>query len=781
MSGWTLSVAAASFWSGILLAGTMPAPRALAALGPLLAGVVGLGASAARDAWKPSGARGAVARVAVVAAAFALLGGGWGMLRESRVASSPVARLAGRSVEALGELATDPAEGALGWTASVRITRVMPGLRGWPAAIVVHDTVWAEGRGPPPRLDIGDRLAVSGELRAPRGSFGDYLRHRGYAAELSVSTLRQVGPPSSLLLRSADQLRAALTVSLGRVFPPREAGLLMGLALGDVSHLDPVVAERFRATGLTHLLAVSGENVAMFLAPILGLASLLRLRRGATFGVGLFAVAFFVVLTRAEPSVLRAAAMTTLVMVGTFAGRPRSAPAIIGGAVLLLLAVNPTLVYAIGFQLSVAATVGIAALTAPLATRLRFLPPGLAMAAGTTIGAQAGVTPLLLHYFGSVPIVTLAANLLAAPAVGPGMLLGLTAAALGVVWRGGALAVARAAGLPIGYLEAVAGHLARWPLPSITAVGGRPLALAAAFGAVAGAAVWLRSGWRIPRHASVALAIGLTLVIAKSALAAGPPRDLTVTFFDVGEGDSALVRSPGGAVMLIDGGPDPELVAVKLAALGVRRLDAVVATHPHLDHYDGLAAVLARYPTGLVLDTGCHPPETRSPPYQAFLSAARAAGVAQQHPVAGDSYLIGDIRVDVLSPDRCWQGTNSDPNNDSLVLMVSCGRGRVLFANEPEAAAQQEMLDRHEPIAAPVLNVPHHGAATSIVPFLRAIHETVAVVSVGPNSYGHPAPSTIDALLASGARVYRTDLAGDVTVSFDDEGRVISVQSSGHG
>lgn len=780
MSGWTLPVAAAAFWSGILLAGTMQAARAPAGIAMLVAGLLGLGACAVRSAWASLGARGVILRISVAAAAFALLGGGWATLRAAHVASSPIARLAGRSVEAVGDVATDPQQGSIGWTASMTISRVMPGLRGWPSAITVHDTVWAEGRGPPPRLWVGDRVDVSGLLQSPDGSFGDYLRHRGYAGELSVSTLRVVGPPSSPVFRVADAVRAALTTSLARVFPPREAGLLMGLALGDVSHLDPVVAERFRATGLTHLLAVSGENVAMFLAPILGLASLLRLRRRATLAVGLFAVAFFVVLTRAEPSVLRAAAMTTLVMIGSFVGRPRSAPAIIGGAVLLLLAANPTLVYAIGFQLSVAATVGIAALTARLSARLRFLPRGLATAAGTTIGAQAGVTPLMLHYFGAVPTVTLAANLLAAPAVGPAMVLGLAAAALGVAWRAGALAVAWAARLPIGYLEGVAANLARWPLPSITSAGGQPFALAAGFGAVAGAALWLRSGRRLSRRAAVGLAIGLALLIAKSALAAGPPRELTVTFFDVGEGDSALVRSPGGAVLLIDGGPDPELVAVKLQALGVRRLDAVVATHPHLDHYEGLAAVLARFPTGLVLDTGCRPPESRSPPYLAFLSAVRASGAPEQHPVAGDSYVIGDIRVDVLSPDRCWQGTNSDPNNDSLVLMVSCGHDRVLFANEPEAAAQQEMLDRHEPVVAPVLNVPHHGAATSIVPFLRAVHEVVAVVSVGPNTYGHPAPSTMEALRASGARVYRTDRNGDVTVTFDADGAVF-VESSGHG
>src|SRR5207244_13215201 len=214
---------------------------------------------------------------------------------------------------------------------------------------------------------VGYRVVVTGRLARPAGSCGEYLRHRGYAAELSVSTLHQEGPASGPVLRAADHLRGALRDSLGRVFPPKEAGLLMGLALGDTSRLDPIVAERFKATGLTHLLAVSGENVAMFLAPILGLSGMARLGRRLTLFVGLMAVAFFVVLTRAEPSVLRAAAMTSLAMFGAFVGRPRSPPALMGGAVLVLLAFDPTLVYAIGFQLSVAATAGIPALAAPVA------------------------------------------------------------------------------------------------------------------------------------------------------------------------------------------------------------------------------------------------------------------------------------------------------------------------------------------------------------------------------------------------------------------------------
>jgi competence protein ComEC len=210
----------------------------------------------------------------------------------------------------------------------------------------------------------------------------------------------------------------------------------------------------------------------------------------------------------------------------------------------------------------------------------------------------------------------------------------------------------------------------------------------------------------------------------------------------------------------------------------VKRLDLVVATHPHLDHFTGLPAVLSRVPTSLVFDTGCTPDDSRTLQYRAFLTSVDQEGVPERHPLRGESFEVGEVRLDVLSPDRCWDGTNSDANNDSLVLLVSDGDDRVLFSNEPEADAQQVLLDDHLPIQADVVNVPHHGAGTSIAPFFHAFHAAVAVVSVGPNTYGHPVPRVLDELRSAGSRVFRTDRSGDVVVTFTDDGMVVQ---TGHG
>jgi competence protein ComEC len=254
------------------------------------------------------------------------------------------------------------------------------------------------------------------------------------------------------------------------------------------------------------------------------------------------------------------------------------------------------------------------------------------------------------------------------------------------------------------------------------------------------------------------------LALWSGAIRAGPPGSLTVVFLDVGQGDAALIRSPDGASVLIDGGPDPELAARKLAALGVHRIDILVATHPHKDHVGGLPVVLIRFAVGLVLDPGCR---GDAPSFADFLRAVAASGAPFRHPRPGDVIAAGNIRLEVLGPVRCYHGTDSDPNNDSLVLRVRAGDATLLFPGDAEKEAQTFMVDQGgDGLVAVVLKVPHHGGATSIDRFFEAVHARVAVISVGPNTYGHPSEEVLAELEADGMRVFRTDRSGDVTVSF---------------
>ena len=706
-----------------------------------------------------------VAVAALVLVGVWALGASWALLAEQRLASSALAGLAPDRVEVEAMLREDPRPGALGWhaLADVRVVRLGAG------ASSLRETVWLSGDQAPPAVSRGDLVRVEGSLQVPDDpGFLDALHAKGVAVTLRASGIERLGGSPNPFVRATQAVRTVVGRSIEAVFPAREAGLLMGLALGDDSELDPGVERDFKATGLTHLLVVSGGNVAMVLGPVLALVTMLGLPRPAQVAIGLLTVAFIVVLTGAEPSVMRAGAMTSLALVGLLLGRARSTAVVLSGAVMVLLILQPVLVRSIGFQLSVTATAGMVAMAAPLGERFaRVVPAPIAAAAGTTLAAQLGVTPILLFHFHDVPGVTLIANVIAAPTVAPSLLAGLVAAAAGIVSEPLGRLVGLAAQAPMRALELIANIAGRAPVAHVTSRGG-PIVLVVGAGLVVAVTVALRTGWKPPRRALIAGVVALPLLVWSSATSVGPPSSLTVRVFDVGQGDAALVTTPAGMTMLVDGGPDEEQVATELAALGVKRIDVVVASHPHADHVVGLPSVLARFQVGLVLQPGC--PSTSA--LQVDLDRAIAdEGIEVRTPWAGESFVVGDVRLDVISPHECYAGTESDTNNDALVIRLVQGDDVVLFATEPEEPAQEWLLEEHVDegldLHADLLKVPHHGAATSVAEFFDAVAAPVAVVSVGENTYGHPTAFTLDALAEAGSAVWRTDEHGTITVTFE--------------
>jgi competence protein ComEC len=456
-------------------------------------------------------------------------------------------------------------------------------------------------------------------------------------------------------------------------------------------------------------------------------------------------------------------------------GRPRSVVPALAGAVIVLLLINPDLAVDLGFALSVLATAGLVFLAPGRRHRLaRRLPGPLADAVAVAAAAQVACLPLLAGAFGSVGLMAVPANLLAVPAVAPATLLGVLVTVLAQVWLPAAHVLVRLPGLCCWWLAIVAHRAATLP----SAVLAWPSGVIGAAAAVAVtviliAALRRRAGRRL--LAVAACAALLTRLSAGAVLSsAWPPPGWRLLMCDVGQGDAFLLSTGRGDPVLVDTGPDPAPLRACLQQAGVHRLDRIVLTHMHADHVDGLPAVLGRLPVREVeIGPLAEPPLN----WQWVRQRIAAAHVPIRMAKVGAVETIGDIAWTVLAPRVVLHGTDSDPNNDSLVLSVRTPTMTLLMTGDVETEGEQDLLRESAALHADVLKVPHHGSDRQDPRLVAAVGAKVALTSVGrDNPYGHPGAHTMRRLYDNGVRSFRSDQDGSVAVARDGRGRLVAVR-----
>jgi len=552
--------------------------------------------------------------------------------------------------------------------------------------------------------------------------------------------------------------------------------LLPALVVGDDSGLASAVADDFRAAGLTHLLAVSGTNLTLVLSAVLLAARALGARGRGLVVVGLLGVVGFVLLARPEPSVLRAAAMGVVALVGLTSGDRRRGLRALGVAVLVLLLVDPWLSRSAGFVLSVLATTAIVVVAPGWRDALcRWLPRWAAEALAVPLAAQLACTPVVAAISGNASVVGVLANMLAAPAVGPATVLGLVAGVVAAGWAEAGQLVGWLAVGPAWWIVTVGRVAAGLPGASLewdTAP--------ASIGVLAGVCLLLAvaARWVLRRRAALLVAIALLVVSVLRPLPTlvptpgWPPSDWVLVACDVGQGDALVLAAGESTAVLVDVGPASDEIADCLSDLGVERLSAVLLTHLHADHAAGLSGVLDEIPVGeLVVGPVRSPPAT----WAAVEAAAADVSVPVRTTAAGATASAGPLTWQVLSPSMATpaqlsdEGSEGSPVNDaSLVLAVDVAGLRLLLTGDIEPPAQAALMRSGADLGADVLKVPHHGSARQDADFLAAVDPALAVICVGAdNSYGHPAAALVDTLHDGGADVARTDLDGDVAVLSD--------------
>ncbi len=642
-----------------------------------------------------------------------------GLASSAREQATLEAELPWGRVSVAGRLADDPRRYGFDLKARLAPTHLLArdGWEAWPGprlAVVLGEATEAVA---------GERVVATGVARDRSG----FLRGDPYAGVVDGAVLERLGPAGDPLFKAGNAVRRRVASILDGA--GAEGALLAGFLVGDVERLPESDIEDLRLAGLSHFVAVSGSNVALFLAAWFIAAGPLGWSPRRRALLGLVGLALFLVVTRWEPSVVRASFMAGLVLAARLGGLALTPWAALGAAVTTSLLVAGQLTGDAGFQLSVAATAGVLA-----GSRwVRAAGWGTArQALGITMGAQVAVAPLLLGHFGTVPLLSPLTNLVAAPVVT------LATAAGGVAVVTGSGLLTEVAGWLAGIVLAISHLAAGWPQ----------------LGAAGLAGVGLAAGAARYRPLRPFVVLGAGLVMATGLMPVGRVATPTLVFLDIGQGDATLLLGPAGETVLIDGGPDGGRLLAKLRAHGVDHVDLMVATHGDLDHIEGLESVLSSYPVARLW----HPGHSEgSEPYESLLVAAVAQGVLVERVELGWAAEIGSFDLEVLSPARRF----ADINDESIVLRVEAGFVSALLTGDIEATAQREL----GVIDADILKVPHHGAATTDLRWLSGSVAPTAVISVGDNNFGHPHPDVLGVLAAAGADVRRTDLEGDVVLA----------------
>lgn len=699
------------------------------------------------------------ARLAGLAAALLVAGWWFGSLRLDALDRSVLADEIGRAGPAIVEVTGPARRSPFAVRVPVRVLRFDGDSPGERARLDLP-----QNRAPPQ----GAILSLVVQVERPRGEEEEfdeaaYLRRQGIHVVLRADSFRIVGRRGGVG-GLADRLRAAIARSLAPGVSGERRAVIAGVVLGEDEGLDSELRDSFRAAGLYHLLAVSGQNVAYVVAGILLLAWILGISRWIGEIAALGAVGSYLLAVGWQPSVVRAGIAGGLASLAWLVGRARDRWYFLLVGAAVLLAWNPYSLLEPGFQLSFAAVGSIFVLVPKIERWFEGypVPRGLATVLAVAIACGGVTAPILMLHFQAAPLFTVASNAIAGPVVAPLLGLALAATALNSVLPEAAAALAWLNGWLAAYLAGCARFFGGLPHAQLTTWRG-----VGVLAALAGFAVLLV---KLPpprgRRAAV-LAAMLVVVLAGWRLRPEhplpPPAGLRIVMLDVGQGDGILLQTQAGAV-LVDEGPPEAGVAGQLRKLGVRRLAALVVTHPHRDHVGGAAGVVEELPVGFVLD----PLEpTDSPDERTLKRDADAGRVPLVAARVGHAYALGRLRIRVLWPDgRGVAG--ADPHQQGVVLLASYGQFDALLTGDSESAVTLPL--RPPPVE--LLKVAHHGSSDpGIGDLLRLIRPRIALISVGRgNDYGHPAPSTLAALArAPGPVVYRTDEDGRITVESDGE------------
>lgn len=623
------------------------------------------------------------------------------------------------------------------------------------------------------------RLNVQGEIKPIRGFANPGVfdteiaaKVQGIGGRMSIRAeqVRYIDiqrPWSSYLAAVANSMRSQLK----KVMPEKDAAILAGMTLGGYDGIDEDTVRNFSTTGIVHILSVSGSHVALLIGFVLSLLGILRVRKNLSVAIAAATVIGYCLICGFSPPVMRSALMGMAMLLGLVLQRNEDSGAVLAFVAISMLCYRPMWILDIGFQLSFASTGGLIYLFPSVKAWLeKYMPKYFADALAVTIAAQLAVLPLLVHYFHQLSISSLAANLIVVPVVEFIVLLTMAGLFLCFIVKPLGIILLMVASLLLGPALTVTNWIAGWPLANIN-IARTPFVTALVYYLllICLFRVWPLDGLT-DYERKIVMALTCLVILLPGLTMHFVRQPFTVYFIDVGQGDAALIITEDKKTILVDTGglrgnydTGERIIIPFLRYLGINKLDVLTLSHGHHDHAGGAAAVARSIPIGCVL----LPREEPSQDVSALLNFIKDKSQIK-YLSSGQQYNLGSCQIDIIeAPLASTLEENHNENESSAIMKITEGGKSIIFTGD--ATEEEEIAASGGPIKADVLKVSHHGSKTSSsFEFLHAVQPGLAVISVGAdNKFGHPAPETLEKLQAIGAKVLRTDQAGNIKVVFD--------------
>ncbi len=574
------------------------------------------------------------------------------------------------------------------------------------------------------------------------------------------------------LIRFSLYLRDRIISMVDLSLPAEHAGLLKGLVIGERSGLSEEVKQNFNDSGLTHILCVSGANVAYIAGACIFLLGILRVGQPLSNLITMAVLVLFVLITGSSPPVVRAGIMGMMLLSAGIFQRKSDALNSISAACLAILLFNPLCIYDIGFQLSFAGTTGIVLFYKRLANFFSFLPRVINDVMSVSLAAQLTVNPIVALYFNKISLIAIISNIVVVPVTGIVTIIGFVMSIAGQV----SIFISQLLGglnyFFLSFMLWVSEVSSSLPFASIQVITPSLLFILFYYTVLYALLKYIpfkKPGPHFPKISYIAAAAAVIFLLISYSL----PRPLEITFLDIGQGDCTIIKTPSGKTCLIDGGGtypgsmgnfDPGSTIIPfLLDNGSSSVDLAMLSHPHGDHIQGLISVVKTLRVKQLV---------MGPQFQPNADLDSLIKLCSQRKTKiyivskGDRLSIDGTEFQVLHPgDENLFGRDSILNNNSTVIRLVYRNTSILFTGDIETNAERHILGSISHLDSDILKVAHHGSKNSTsLDFLKAISPSVCIVSTGKNNFGHPSPETINRIELSGSRLYRTDLDGGINI-----------------